>query len=128
MATQTDRSMSVVIDYYDSEPETEPEFLKKDELGNINKERAMNSGRLLFKRKYNEHNDCPVCLGDMFSKVVGFTHCGHVICRDCIVNQLEKANHSSYKYNCPMCRTNLRNVMSGIERYNRLQSIISAQL
>lgn len=82
---------------------------------------ATDHQRLIFKRKYNCHDDCPICMVDMFSKVVGFTPCGHTICRSCIINQINKASFSNYKYSCPICRTNLRPILRRVELYNKYQ-------
>ena len=88
---------------------------------NITSQFATEHQRLIFKRKYNHHDDCPICMVDMFSKVVGFTPCGHTICRSCLVNQINKASFSNYKYSCPICRTNLRPILRRVELYNKYQ-------
>ena len=124
MASQGDRSSREIIDYYDSDTDTEPEILKDNELGYINITQAVHSKRLIFKRKHPEHSDCPICYTDMFSKVVAYTPCGHTICRTCVVNQIDRASHQSYKYNCPICRTDLKRNFRSIESYNIHQTYL----
>ena len=114
---------------FDVNDEPDPGHRTKGELGVIDKNTAIQTQRLIFKRKCPEHNECPICFVDMFSKVVGYTPCGHAMCRDCIVNQIQKScPFSSYKYNCPMCRNNMDQFMIGIERYNRREEIIKSEL
>jgi len=90
---------------------------------NITLKHATDNKRLIFKRKYTNHEDCPICMLDMFSKVVGYTPCGHVICRTCLVKQIDKASFSNYKYSCPICRMNMRPILRRVEQYNKYQDI-----
>lgn len=88
----------------------------------IPKEIAIKYNRLIFKKNFSENNECPVCMNSMFNKVIGYTPCSHIICRKCLIMQLEKSC-SNYKYKCPMCRNDLTTHMYSIENYNRIEKL-----
>jgi len=88
---------------------------------NITLKYATDNKRLIFKRKYTNHEDCPICMIDMFSKVVGYTPCGHIICRTCLIKQIDKAVFSNIKYSCPICRMDMRPILRRVELYNKYQ-------
>ena len=89
----------------------------------IDSKNAILSNRLIFKTKYPEVKDCPVCMINMKGKTVGHTPCGHTFCRDCLVNQIDKSNYPDYKYKCSLCRNDLETFMSSIETYNRIEKL-----
>ena len=81
------------------------------------------NGRLIFKTRYSENMDCSVCMVNMKGRTVGHTPCGHTVCRDCLINQINKSNYYNYKYKCPICRCNLETFLGSIEKYNRIETL-----
>lgn len=95
----------------------------EDEFQLISSENAMVSNRLLFERKYSVDKDCPVCMVNMKGNVVGHSPCGHTVCRDCLLNQINKSTYFSYMYKCPLCRYDLKSFLEPIQQYNYRESI-----
>ena len=89
----------------------------------ISSENAVVSNRLLFERKYSVDKDCPVCMVNMKGNVVGHSPCGHTVCRDCLLNQINKSNYYNYMYKCPLCRYDLKTFLEPIQKYNYRENI-----
>ena len=107
----------------EAEIETEDAETEAEAAQLICSENAVESKRLLFKRRYSENKECPVCIVNMKGNVVGHTPCGHTVCRDCLLNQINKSTYFSYMYKCPLCRFDLKSFLEPIQKYNYRESI-----
>ena len=107
----------------DTDTDTEVEAEAQLESQLICSENAVESKRLLFKRKYSEDKECPVCMVSMKGNVVGHSPCGHTVCRDCLLNQINKSTYISYMYKCPICRYDLKLFLEPILQYNFRENI-----
>lgn len=67
-------------------------------------DKSRRKGFILQRTKYIDEQTCHICLSELKKKVL--LNCGHLFCDDCINEWLKK------KYTCPICRTNIRNIMS----------------
>ena len=64
----SDRSNRKVIDFYESDTDSEPEYNDINDTIIITPQFAIKNQRLVFKRKHPEHNECPICMDDIYSK------------------------------------------------------------
>ena len=84
---------------------------------------AKDTDRIIVQTRYHLHEDCPLCLDDMFDKKVKYLPCGHVFCATCFQNQVDSNCPSKYK--CASCR---RGFVSCLIRQNEarenMQSIL----
>ena len=69
------------------------------------REVAKEKKRLIIEIKCKEHEMCPICLDEMYGKIVCHTPCGHRFHGPCLRKQLE-IQHEGMK-TCAMCRYNL---------------------
>lgn len=64
--------------------------------------------------QFNEDNNCVICFDNMTDPVL--THCGHMFCKNCIINCIE------IKSECPLCKNNITSdkilLLNKIERNN----------
>lgn len=116
---------------YDFEEPDDGQFVIKS----LNKNKyfislAKQKKRIILKKSYqiphceldDNHNDCPICLLTLVNKNVLFTPCGHIFHTKCIKMMFNthdydydydydpySSSHSITKYNCPLCRFNMRN-------------------
>ena len=74
---------------------------------------AKDTERIIVQTRYHLHEDCPLCLDDMFDKKVKYLPCGHAFCGTCLQNQVDSKCPSKYK--CASCR---RGFVSCIIRQN----------
>lgn len=84
---------------------------------------AKDTERIIVQTRYHLHEDCPLCLDDMFDKKVKYLPCGHAFCLTCLQKQVNSKCPSKYK--CASCR---RGFVSCIIRQNEarenMQSIL----
>ena len=66
---------------------------------------AIEKQRIIFQTRHHLHEDCPICLGDMYGKSVKYLPCGHTFCSTCIQEQFESNCPSKCK--CASCRYDL---------------------
>lgn len=63
---------------------------------------AKDTERIIVQTRYHLHEDCPLCLDDMFDKKVKYLPCGHAFCATCLQKQVDSKCPSKYK--CASCR------------------------
>ena len=84
---------------------------------------AKDTERIIVQTRYHLHEDCPLCLDDMFDKKVKYLPCGHAFCATCLQKQVDSKCPSKYK--CASCR---RGFVSCLIRQNEarenMQSIL----
>jgi hypothetical protein len=63
---------------------------------------AISLNRVIAQKKYNNDEQCSICLTSMLNQTVSHIPCGHIFHNNCI-NTVFKSDCLT-KYNCPLCR------------------------
>lgn len=83
--------------------EQEEKKFKKKHKNNFNyKNIAIEKRRIIIQTHYHLHDDCPICLNNMFNQRVKYLPCGHVVCSGCLEQQIQSSCASKFK--CACCR------------------------
>ena len=72
--------------------------------------------RLVLKPRYNEENECGICLDNMCGSLVRKLPCNHEFHESCHAHLRNGNGH--YRYRCPICRANYTGQIQRMKMYD----------
>jgi hypothetical protein len=73
---------------------------------------SLNLNRVIVQQKYNNDEQCSICLCSMLHKTILHLPCGHIFHNNCINSVF--TSFCLTKYNCPLCRCDIYSALEKI--------------